>query len=410
MSSDDHSYSVTSILKQEELDRLISRMKSGDDGAFYEIYMIYYPVLYRYSFKLLDNKEDAKDATQESFVQIHRDIHTLSTNVKFSSWILSIAHRRCMDIHRKRKKNKRVIEKVKIIDRTIFNTAPPASEEVEKKEVQQIVRRTINQLPEAQKSIVVLFYLQGLSLKEISEIERTSVLAVKSKLFRARKTILTKMEDAGHSSFKNLISIITLALVLDDKQIVTSAVEVEKSFSLVKKLLVTPKAKGAISSAGLLQTSFRAGISVLEKITLKTLSVFLIAGSAGTMCVASVPNDHRLVSVVTATDCTVQLVEKYEDGNVSSDVTQTVGSDEIASALLTIDPVDSHDAVLTGTGEPGKRIQVILPNEETLSGVISPDGTWMLDLPSKLHQGDTLVVKVFEDTDKEEARIIIKVG
>ncbi len=403
-------------LRQRELEELVKLVKLGDEKAFAEIYQLCFPTIYHYAVKVLGNEEDAKDATQETFVQVHRDIKNLKSSKKIMRWISSIAFNRCMDIHRKRKKIDRVVGELHRTEE--FEFLPFVEEDIERKEVQLLVQQAIDQLPEAQKSVIVFFYFHGLSVKEIAEIQKTSIIAIKSKLFRARRTVLKEMRVSGYSSYKELSVIIPLMIPLQGK---VSEEEKRRIFETIQQLVEVPEAATPVlflSVRSVFETFFTG---FLKLFTDRRIWMFLMIGSVGSLFVADqiisiqpdsrVENDSgmRVSSEQLDTGDKVSVEYENEEG-VNSEVTQEVGTDKIISPALIINPIHSGDSSISGMGEPGKTIECTLSGGEKYSVYVDTDGTWTITLPRQVMQGEKLMLEVLGSATDEGSRRIVNIG
>ena len=129
--------------------------------------------LYRVSYGILNNEEDAKDAISNTIIKVYENISSLKNAEFFKTWITRILINECNNIIRKNSKYVECeeIEKVKTDEINILSIA---------------VRDIINKLGNDFKNIVILYYFDDYSVKEISKILDISTGTVKSRLSRAR--------------------------------------------------------------------------------------------------------------------------------------------------------------------------------------------------------------------------------
>lgn len=215
---------------------LINLVKDGNEDAFEELYQRFHKLAYFFANKVCKNEADAKDAVQDSFVEIHRSIHTLKENAYFKAWMYKIVVSKCKKIFRKNKyvtndfENEIMVNELKE-DRMEY--IPEASMHFHSD--QDILNCFIDRLPSAQRSMIVLFYLEQMSINEISEILELPVGTVKSRLSYARtylKKELTSYSDQyGESlTFQQLDALIVGALT-------TALMNLKPTMILPKKLL-----------------------------------------------------------------------------------------------------------------------------------------------------------------------------
>ena len=103
---------------------LINGIKNGDKDALSLLIRRWYPKIYSYCFKMTENEQDAYDITQDVFISVMQNIERFHIWNKFSSWIFTIAHNKCMDYFRLRKKthSEQVLE-------AELHVSPPALED-----------------------------------------------------------------------------------------------------------------------------------------------------------------------------------------------------------------------------------------------------------------------------------------
>lgn len=171
----------------EQACELIERVKSGDESAFEELYHEFYKLAYYFAFKLCHNEADAKDAVQDTFIEIHRSISTLKENSYFKAWMYKIVHSKCKKIFRKNKYITTDFDNEPMI-RTITEDRREFTPEqfVHFTSDQEALHSCLDQLPSSQRAIIVLFYLEQMSIKEISDIMEIPVGTVKSRLAYGR--------------------------------------------------------------------------------------------------------------------------------------------------------------------------------------------------------------------------------
>ncbi len=133
--------------------------------------------LYKIAKSILNNEEDVNDAIQETLINAYNKIDTLKNRKYIETWITRILINKCYDIIDKNKVHERKIQRA--IDTY-------SSYENENYEEKSIVQKAISQIDEDLKLIVIMYYYNQFSVKEISKIMDIPVGTVKSKLSRAR--------------------------------------------------------------------------------------------------------------------------------------------------------------------------------------------------------------------------------
>ncbi|MBN6186222.1 sigma-70 family RNA polymerase sigma factor [Aneurinibacillus sp. BA2021] len=140
--------------------------------------------VYRTAFYVLGNEHDALDASQEALIRIYTKIDTYQEKAKFSTWVQRIVTNVCIDKFRK-KKDTVSIDQHELMLYDVQNV----EYEVERAGMAEEVREAIKRLPEHQRTVVTLRYLQDLSYGEIAEVMNMPLNTVKSYLYRARQQL-----------------------------------------------------------------------------------------------------------------------------------------------------------------------------------------------------------------------------
>jgi len=178
---------------------------SGDMGIFKTLVRRYQSKVFVLALRALGNNEEAEEAVQETFVRVHQNIAQYRQNSLFSSWLFRIARNHCMDLLRM-KQRRFELQTVpfdpqagaapgddNIIDTTSRETVcqladrtPDPAQSLDMREQLEIVEQSLSQLPDSQKTVLILHDMQGLSYMEIAEIVGTSIGTVRSRLHYGR--------------------------------------------------------------------------------------------------------------------------------------------------------------------------------------------------------------------------------
>lgn len=172
----------------------IKQVKKGDQNAFSEIVEIFKNGVYQICFRLLGNRHEAEDVAQETFIRAYVNIRTYNQNLKFSTWLFRIATNLCIDKIRKKKPDFYLDAELSGTDGlTMYSQIPSDTvlpeKELESLELQEAVQGEILKLPEKYRSVIVLKYIEELSLNEISEILNLPLGTVKTRIHRGREAL-----------------------------------------------------------------------------------------------------------------------------------------------------------------------------------------------------------------------------
>jgi RNA polymerase sigma factor (sigma-70 family) len=169
------------------------------ESGFEEIYAKFSQLVYNIALSYLQNREDAEEITQDTFVQIHHSFDRFESKSSLKTWIYRITINKCLD-HLKAKKRKK---RLAFISSLFLPNGQIVHEPVdflhpgilaEQKENAGILFQVIDTLPENQKTAFLLSKVEGLSNEAIGEIMNASLSAVESYLFRAKKNLRTRIE------------------------------------------------------------------------------------------------------------------------------------------------------------------------------------------------------------------------
>ncbi len=165
----------------------IARARQGDQHAFSQLVAVYQKPVFNVCYRMLGNRGDAEDAAQEAFIRAYLKLETYDAARKFSSWLFSIATHYCIDRLRKQR-----MKLVSWDDLPPWNPVPGKMSEqpetaVVADENTRELHAMLDTLPADYRAAVVLKYWHEMSYDEIAQTLDTTVSAIKSKLFRARK-------------------------------------------------------------------------------------------------------------------------------------------------------------------------------------------------------------------------------
>jgi len=189
----------SSGIDPDRLDALVNSAKSGDITAFSELYGLYGKKILNYIFRLTGSREEAEDLMQDTFVLAFKNLDSLKENVKFQSWLFRIAQNSVFQKYRGKMPQIESIdvhdsgESGGVIELPASSKGP--EDTVLSAELEKIVQKAINELPEKYRQVFVLSALQRLSYQEISEIVGRSLASVKSDIHRARVEVRDKIKE-----------------------------------------------------------------------------------------------------------------------------------------------------------------------------------------------------------------------
>ena len=184
---------------------LVAKAKKGDWSAFEQLFWRYHEKVYTFTWHFLQSRELAEDVTQDTFVKAWESLHSLKSNDAFQAWLHQIARRLCLDTLRKRAWETSVSEFNVPADQQIsedgegevelFLAGVESTDSLDPEEVvienerKRAVHEAIAQLSPPLREVVVLHYLEGLSVDEVAKVLSVPIGTVLSRLARARKAL-----------------------------------------------------------------------------------------------------------------------------------------------------------------------------------------------------------------------------
>jgi len=180
---------------------LMLRVKQGDTGAFALLVDKYKQPVMNLAYRMLRDATEAEDLAQNVFVQVYKSAHRYRTTARFSTWLFTIARNLCLNEIRRRSRHPAESLDVphpeqedqplrQIEDKKTFT--PP--EQLLQGELAKKIDQALAELPENQRTAILLCRQEELSYEEIAEVLGCSLSATKSLIHRGRETLKDKLK------------------------------------------------------------------------------------------------------------------------------------------------------------------------------------------------------------------------
>lgn len=166
---------------------LVRHIQQGESSAFVELYFRYKRNIYEYCFRLLQEKHNADDAMQNTFIKVYQRIGELKNPASFKAWLFTIARNEVYSLFRKTHNNG------SLDDEDIFDPSSPHDEVVQQEQT-ELVQKFLAQLKPTYREVLILLEYEQLSYAEIASVTGNSVSSVESMIFRARKALAKKLK------------------------------------------------------------------------------------------------------------------------------------------------------------------------------------------------------------------------
>ena len=179
-------------------EQIVERALAGDPEAFGEIVSRWERKIFALAYGILGGAEEARDATQETFIAAYRNLGGFRGEAKVSSWLHRIAVNQCIT----RQRRARVRAETGLEDEAgaagehFLSTKEHASpaRSAERRERTEAVRRAVASLPQELREVVVLKEFEELTFQEISDALEIPLSTVKSRLYTALKQLRMRLE------------------------------------------------------------------------------------------------------------------------------------------------------------------------------------------------------------------------
>lgn len=183
--------------------KIIEKVLGGDANAFEELVLKYEKTVYNLALRMVGDRDDASDMTQEAFIKAYGSLSSFRGDSKFSVWIYRIATNVCLDFLRSKSRKQQVSLTVSDDDDEdaqldIPDPSSAPEQQLMQKMSMQSVEEGLKTLPDKQRQILVMRELGGMSYAEIGAALSLEEGTVKSRIFRARKRLSAYLIKRGN--------------------------------------------------------------------------------------------------------------------------------------------------------------------------------------------------------------------
>jgi RNA polymerase sigma-70 factor (ECF subfamily) len=355
---------------------LVKAAQAGDGDSFTQLYRLYYQKVYALARTTVKSDADAEDVLQVTFLKAWDNLEKLKKTGAFSTWIQRITLNQCYSLLRKKHADIS-------IDDEDDNQEPIQLESdlmlpevyAERSDLKTRLGKIIRELSAVQQQTITLYYYDGLPVENIAWIMDCGVNTVKSRLFLARKSIKTEIEEQERKSGQKFYGVTGIGLVPFGKlflgqmeaaslsstaaatllkgiaaQIAGSEAKSVAGRSTAEKTAETV-AKGAAKAGG--NTTARAGAQTVAK-TAGTASVKAGGGTAAKAVTAAVTKKviTGILAATLATGAltggavaTVHAIHSRQEDREETDMV-SIDSSDVFAEPNGMDPQEPSDASL----------------------------------------------------------------
>ena len=170
---------------------LIYRAQSGDEGAFADLMRSYHAFVYAIVVGVVDNSHDAEEVVQDAFLNAYQGLRQLEDATKFKSWLAEITRNRARNWLRKQQGETVSLDDV---SEHLLQTEDSPDERLARLEQRELIRRTMETLPQKDRDIARAFYLEGASYDELTSTHGLSYNAIAFRLSRAKRQLSKRLQ------------------------------------------------------------------------------------------------------------------------------------------------------------------------------------------------------------------------
>ncbi|MDD6318150.1 MAG: sigma-70 family RNA polymerase sigma factor [Succinatimonas hippei] len=179
-------------------EELVRRVQKGDIGAYNLLVVRYQYRVIKIAQKFVSDYADASDIAQEAFIKAYRALPNFRGESSFYTWLYRIVTNAAKNFLETNSKQRSQVD----VDDEVLNASSPEAltdrqtpdSIIESEELKKVILKAVSELPNELKEAFMLREIEGLSYEDISEREDVPIGTVRSRIFRARQYIETKMD------------------------------------------------------------------------------------------------------------------------------------------------------------------------------------------------------------------------
>lgn len=184
--------------------RIIEQVLEGDVHKYSILINKYKRMVYSIAYKILKNREDAEDTSQDIFIKVYNSLKIFGSSAKFSTWLYKISFNMTISKARKKKISISPIELNEDISPD-YSETNLGLDNLIRQERKQILEQALSELNELEYLLIILYYYEEKTIEEISEISNLSKSNIKTILFRTRKKLFTVITRLSSTNAEYLI-------------------------------------------------------------------------------------------------------------------------------------------------------------------------------------------------------------
>ena len=188
----------------QEADRiLIKEALEGNQRAYDELIKKYRGSVYNLVYRMIENRQEAEDIVQETFIKAFNALITFNEEFAFSTWLFKIATNNCIDTLRKRKLQTYSLDtpvqtKDGEVSRDFADKRYSPEQSTISSESTLMILDAVEALPKKYQHVINMRHKEDRSYEEISDLLKIPIGTVKARIFRARELLKRKLKERGY--------------------------------------------------------------------------------------------------------------------------------------------------------------------------------------------------------------------
>ena len=178
-------------MQLDDIDLIREYNNKKSSTACYALISRYQQSVFGMCYKILKHREEAEEAAQDTFIKFFDSLEKLREPEKLKSWLLSIAYRTAIDFYRRKRPTMKEVES---IPESKLTGGENPQKILEKTQSKELLEQVFDSLDKLDASILTLYYLDDMPIKEIAQTLNQTDSNIKIRLMRARVYLREKME------------------------------------------------------------------------------------------------------------------------------------------------------------------------------------------------------------------------
>ena len=192
---------IAATYRQDDPDAWdVARAVVGDAQAFADLVERLEMRVYRFILRQVSAVTEAEDLTQDTFLEVYRNLHRFRGASKFSTWVMGIALNISRNYRSRAPERRYQFQSDEVLERRADGAATPGRQ-AEVNEAARAVHQGLAELPDELREALVLVSIEGMSYEQAAEVAGIPVGTAKNRVFRARRQLRDMLRDQGRDDF-----------------------------------------------------------------------------------------------------------------------------------------------------------------------------------------------------------------